>query len=68
MNAYHSVGSEVDCLRWKNNNTDIKSLRQKLSEEIEKNENQISETNQINGKLANTQRLLRQFHVKKNNW
>ena len=68
MNAYHSVGSEVDCLRWKNNNTDIKSLRQKLSEEIEKNENQISEINQINGKLANTQRLLRQFHVKKNNW
>ena len=45
LNAYRSVGSEVDCRRWKNTHTEIKSFRQQLSEEKVKNENQIRKIN-----------------------
>ena len=41
---------------------------EELTKEKAKNENLMGEINKINGELANTQKLHRQYHVKNSNW
>ena len=47
---------------------EIRSLIEDLTKEKDKSKNLRGDLNKINQDLANTQRLLRQYHVKKVNW
>ena len=68
LNAYRTVGSDKDFTNWKNSPSQISALMEELNEEKDNNNNLRGKLSYIKGKLAKTQKLLREYTVKKTNW